>query len=126
MIWRFRPWFLHLKKINLCLKKFLKRKNTSQYFLETNLSNEKLLDLKEKRILEKKLEKIVKEFAIFSLFFIFIIIFAYKSVSLSSLQFNYNFQDTFVKKQNKHETGLNEVYFYLHFCSIVTEINLLK
>ena len=82
---------------------------TSPFVAEEHLTIEQLRKLKEKRILEKKLQKIIKEVAIFGFFFICVSIFAYKSVSLSSLQFNRNFQNTFVKKQCNHEIGLDDV-----------------
>ena len=59
--------------------------------------------------MEKKLNEIAKEVAIFALFLACLFAFVFTNTSLSSLQYNKVFKSLFVDKLDKNELGLDEV-----------------
>ncbi len=75
-----------------------------------NKFNEK--DLKEMqriRILDQKCLSIFKEIFIYIAFVVVLYEISFSNLSSSSMQYNFHFQNTFVRPQSSNEIGLNNV-----------------
>ena len=75
------------------------------------MNEDDLNELRKKREFEVKMSQIMKEISIYSLFLCILFVVALSNLSSSSYQYNQLFLNTFVRKQQGENMGLNEVNF---------------
>ena len=73
------------------------------------IDDDDLKEIRRNRILDQKCWSILKEFMLYIVFVIILFQVTFSNVSLSSMQYNILFQNTFVTPQTPSEIGLNDV-----------------
>jgi hypothetical protein len=68
-----------------------------------------LKKLKIKRIMDKKLNDILREILIYTIFLFVLFYVSFVNISTISIHYNELFQNTFVHPQNQNEKGLTDV-----------------
>ena len=87
-------------------------KNEDEDFSETQkLDDSNLEEHKHLRIMNKKLNEILKEIGIYLIFLAILYYVSFTNLSNSAFTYNRLFKNTFVDSQSSNEIGLNEVVF---------------
>jgi hypothetical protein len=76
---------------------------------QKKFNGEELKEMKRIRILDQKCLSIFKEIFIYIAFVVVLYEITFSNLSSSSMQYNFHFQNTFVRQQSSNEIGLNDV-----------------
>ena len=86
-------------------------KNEDEDYSETQKLDDSILEEhKRLRIMDKRLNEILKEIGIYLIFLFFLYYVSFKNLSSSAFTYNQLFQQTFVDSQSSNEIGLNDVF----------------